>query len=65
MIKAAAPDKVKAIKSRLLVCCDAADHESGASEPVWRDAIDNIDTEPERVLNCNPILHHLIEQALK
>lgn len=64
-IKAAPPEKLNAVKARLLDCCDKADKESGFFNACWRDAIEHMDTAPEHLLNCNEILHEVIAEALR
>ena len=64
-VKAADPRKVVAIKARMLACCDGADRTAGPVMPDWREVIEHLDTEPERLLGCNSILHDLIAQAIE
>lgn len=64
-VKAADPARLAAIKVRLLSCCDGADRVAGPAMRNWREAIEHLDTEPERLLGCNSILHDLIAQAIE
>lgn len=63
-IKAASPEKVQDVKSRLMHCCDCADSASGFFNDRWRESIKHIDTQPELVLTCNSMLHDLIARLI-
>lgn len=64
-VKTANPARVMEVKAWLLMAFDAADRATVPTMPSWRAAIEHLDTDPERLLGCNSILHDVVVLALE